>query len=240
VFQYAVAVWTAIAISSQVRQAPAIERQRPQNLLSWYDQAQVRGVRGLHGKLVVLTAYGRVRALSTVRSPAAPVAEHRGARAWPFLTFSWSLFVLAVMADVGAWILANGVTRLAEFLASPTALDPANVYDGLGLLPLFDAVAATALGALVLIVPLSLMLVVLRRSGRAFPTLAERWLSVATVAIVLAAFFAAVEEELANFLLSDLWWRLQLAAWFLAGCAFVFALVYLVREDTQQGAGMQR
>ena len=65
-------------------------------------------------------------------------------------------------------------------------------------------------------------------------------MSVATVAVVLAAFFAAVDEELANFLLSNLWQTLQLAAWFLAGCAFVVALVYIVREDTQRGAGMQR
>jgi hypothetical protein len=186
--------------------------------------------------VLVLTAYGGARALSIVRSPAAPSAERRGASAW---TFSWSLFVLAVMADVGAWILANGVAHLVELAEIPTLLDPANTYD-LGPLPLIDAIVATVWGALVLLLPLSLLLVVLRRSGRAFPSLAERWLSVATFAIVLAAFFAAVDEELANFLLSDLWWTLQMAAWLLAGCAFVVAIVYLVREDTQRGSGMQR
>ena len=183
--------------------------------------------------LLVLTAYGSVRALSIVRSPAAPVTERSGARAW---SFSWSLFMLAVMADVGAWILANGVPHWVEtaYLMNPVAQG-----DGLGILPLFDAIVATVLGALVLILPLSLLLVLLRRPGRAFPALAERWLSVATVAVVLAAFFAAVDEELANFLLSNLWQTLQLAAWFLAGCAFVVALVCIVREHTQRGAGMQ-
>jgi hypothetical protein len=193
----------------------------------------------LGSAVLVLTAYGGARALSIVRSPAAPVAERRGASAWSFRSFSWSLFVLAVMADVGAWILANGVAHLVELAEIPTLLDPANTYD-LGLLPLIDAIVATVWGALVLLLPLSLMLVVLRRSGRAFPSLAERWLSVATFAIVMAAFFAAVDEELANFLMSDLWWTLQMAAWLLAGCAFVVALVYIVREDTQRGSGMQR
>jgi hypothetical protein len=184
--------------------------------------------------LLVLTAYGSVRAFSIVRSLAAPVPERRGARAW---SFSWSLFVLAVMADVGAWIIANGVTHVAE---TAYLIDPVNSGDGLGDLPLAYAIFATVWGALVLILPLSLMLVVLRRSGRAFPALAERWLSVATVAIVLGAFFAAVDEELANFYLSNLWWTLQMAAGFLAGCAFVVAMAYLVREDTQRGAGMPR
>lgn len=191
----------------------------------------------LGSALLVLTAYGSVRAVRLLRSLAAPVAEGSRARAW---SFSLSLFLLAVMADVGAWILANSVLYLAEFLARPTALDSANTYDGLGLLPLLGDIVTTVLGALVLILSLSLLLVVLRRPGRAFPTLAERWLSVATVAVVLAAFFAAVDEELANFLLSNLWQTLQLAAWFLAGCAFVVALVSIVREHTQRGAGMQQ
>ena len=188
----------------------------------------------LGSAVLVLTAYGGARTLSIVRSPAAPVAEGRGASAW---SFSWSLFVLAVMADVGAWILANGVAHVVETAYLTTV--PADSYD-LGLLPLIDAIVETVWGALVLLLPLSLMLVVLRRSGRAFPSLAERWLSVATLASVLAAFFAAVDEELANFLMSDLWWTLQMAAWLLAGCAFVVAMVYIVREDTQRGSGMQR
>ncbi|MGE5334503.1 MAG: hypothetical protein ACM3N4_07375 [Nitrososphaerota archaeon] len=120
--------------------------------------------------LLVLTAYGSARVLRMLRYPAVPVAERSEARAWSFLwSFFWNFFVLAGMADVGAWILANGVAHLAEFLESPTALDPANVYDGLGLLPLFDAIAASVCGALVLIVPISLILVALRRSVRAVP-----------------------------------------------------------------------
>jgi hypothetical protein len=141
------------------------------------------------------------------------------------------------MADVGAWILANGVPHLAE--TAYLIIDPVRAGDDIGLLPLVDAIVATIWGALVLLLPLSLMLVVLRRSGRTFPALVERWLlSVATVASVLAAFFAAVDEELANFLLSNLWWTLQLAAWLLAGCAFVVALVSIVRKDTRRGAAM--
>ena len=31
-----------------------------------------------------------------------------------------------------------------------------------------------------------------------------------------------------------------MAAWFLAVCAFVVAVVYIVRENTQRGAGMQQ
>jgi hypothetical protein len=184
--------------------------------------------------LLVLTAYGSVRALSIVRSPVAPVAERSGARAW---SFSWSLFMLAVMADVGAWILANGVPHWVEtaYLINPVAQG-----DGLGILPLSGAIVTTVLGALVLILPLSLLPVVLRRPGRALPALAQQWLSVAAVAVVLAAFFAAVDEELANFLLTSFWQMLQLVAWCLAGCAFVVALVYIVREHTQRGAGRQQ
>ena len=95
----------------------------------------------LGSALLVLTAYGSVRALSIVRSPAAPVAERSGARAW---SFSWSLFLLAVMADVGAWILANGVPHWVE----TGVLDESRgAGDGLGLLPLFGAIVATS-GAL--------------------------------------------------------------------------------------------
>jgi hypothetical protein len=119
----------------------------------------------LGSAVLLLTAYGSVRSLRILRSPAAPVAEGSGARPW---TFSWSLFVLAVMADMGAWIMANGVAHLVELAEIPTLLEPANTYD-LGLLPFLDAIAATLCGAIVLILPLSLMLVVLRRSGRAFP-----------------------------------------------------------------------
>jgi hypothetical protein len=188
--------------------------------------------------LLVLTAYGSVRALRIVRAPVAPVGERSGARAW---SFSWTLLVLAVTADVGAWISANSFTALAESLvASQTPLNPAYVYDGLILGAFQDPSASPFCGALLLIVPLGLMLVVLRRSSRAFPALAERWLSVATVAIVLAAFFAAVDEELDNFPMSEFWWRLRMTAWLLAGCAFVLAMVYVVPEDTQRGSGMQR
>jgi hypothetical protein len=184
---------------------------------------------------LVLTAYGGIRALRLVRSPAAPDTERRGASAW---SFSWSEFVLAVMADVGAWTFTNSIVHWAETGYLTTV--PANTDDGLGLLPFFGAIVTTVVGALVLLLPLSLLLVVLRRPGRAFPSLAERWLRVATVAVVLAAFSAAADEELANFLLSNFWQALQFDAWCLAGCAFVVALVSIVREHTQRGTRMHQ
>lgn len=119
----------------------------------------------LGSALLLLTAYGGARTLRIVRYPAAPVAEPGGAsaRSWSFLG---RLFLLAVVADVGAWVTANGVTRLAE---TAYLIDPARQGDALGILPLFDAIIASSLGALLLIVPLGLMLGALRRSGRAVP-----------------------------------------------------------------------
>lgn len=117
----------------------------------------------LGSAVLVLTAYGSARALRIARYPAAPIAERGGARAW---SFSGSLFALAVVADVGAWITANGVTRLAD---TAYLIDPARQGDGLGILPLFDAITASLCGAILLILSLGLMLGVLRRSGRVFP-----------------------------------------------------------------------
>ncbi|HZC06075.1 MAG TPA: hypothetical protein VE338_10570 [Ktedonobacterales bacterium] len=48
-------------------------------------------------------------------------------------------------------------------------IDPARQGDGLGILPLFDAITASLCGAILLILSLGLMLGVLRRSGRVFP-----------------------------------------------------------------------
>jgi hypothetical protein len=144
-----------------------------------------------------------------------------------------------VMADVGAWIMANMVANGWIESLSYLVNDPNASYNCDLCLPPICGAMIFIWNALVLILPLSLLLVALRRPGRAFPALVERWLGVATVAVVLAAFFAAVDEELANFLLTDLWQTLQLVAWFLAGCAFVVALVSIVREHTQRGAGTQ-
>jgi hypothetical protein len=194
--------------------------------------------------LLVLTAYGSVRALrlvlSIVRSAAAPVTEGSEARAW---SFSWSLFVLGVWADMGAWITANGVTGLAATRSSmslpytPFACISLDVCLPPGLVYSITAIC----GAVMFILPLSLLLVVLRRPGRAFSHLVERWLSVAAVAIVLAAFSAAADDELASFLFSgissDLWGNLEVLAWFLAGYALVIAGVYGVREKLR-GSGM--
>jgi hypothetical protein len=187
--------------------------------------------------LLVLTAYGSVRALSIVRSTAAPVAEGGGASAWSFL---WSLFVLGVWLDVGAWIMPNWVIGLVPTVSSMTSPSYA-CSEGDICIPLTLIFAITAIvGAVVFILPLSLLLVVLlRRPGRAFPPLVERWLTVAAGAVVLAAFSGAADYELASWLSSDLWGNLELAAGFLAGCALVIAGVYGVREKLR-GSGMPR
>lgn len=111
---------------------------------------------------LALTIYGSARALRIVRisrHPAAPLAERAGARAWPL---SGSLVALALLMDVGAWITANGVVRLAE---TAYLIDPARQGDGLGILPLFDAISSSLCGAILLIVPLSLIVRALLRSG---------------------------------------------------------------------------
>jgi hypothetical protein len=186
--------------------------------------------------LLVLTAYGSARALRLVRSPAVPVAERAGASAW---SFSWSLFVLGVWADVGAWIMPNWVIGLVPTVSAMTSPSYA-CSDGDICIPLPVIFAITAIvGVVVFILPLSLLLAVLRRPGRAFSPLVERWLSVAAVAIVLAAFSGAADDELASWLSSDLWGTLEQVAGFLAGCALVIAGVYGVRKKLR-GLGMPR
>ena len=188
--------------------------------------------------LLVLTAYGSVRALRLVRSPATPVAEGSEARAWSFATFSWSLFVLGVWVDVGAWNMLNWVTGLADTVSVSSTNYYSSCSDMCIPMPVVYSIYALY-GAVMFILPLSLLLMVLRRPGRAFPPLVERWLCVAAVAIVLAAFSAAADDELASFLFSDNWGNLELMAWFIAGCALVIAGVYGVREKLR-GSGMPR
>jgi hypothetical protein len=193
----------------------------------------------LGSALLVLTAFGSVRALSLVRSVAAPVAEHNEASVWSFGTFSWSLVVLGVWLDVAAWNMLNWVTGLVASVSYSMNYSYPCSYD-LPCIPPALVYSITALyGAVVIILPLSLLLAVLRRPSRAFPPLVERWLSVAAVAIVLATFSGAADNELASFLFSDNWGNLEVMAWFVAGCALVIAGGYGVREKLR-GSGMPR
>jgi len=81
--------------------------------------------------------------------------------------------------------------------------------------------------------------------GQRRRSLAYRWQSRAYVAFALCAGLRA-GEQLPNPLRSDLWFRfdlwftLQLAAWFLGVCALVVALVHAFREEMQRESGMQR
>jgi hypothetical protein len=114
----------------------------------------------LGSAVLVFTLYGSVRTLRLFRSPDTPVAERNVASEWQF---SERLFVLALAADAGVWISANGLPRLAEFAY---LIDPVRQGDGLGIVPLYEATASTFCGALLLIVPLTLMLSALYRSRR--------------------------------------------------------------------------
>ncbi|PWT78590.1 MAG: hypothetical protein C5B60_00935 [Chloroflexi bacterium] len=81
--------------------------------------------------------------------------------------------------------------------------------------------------------------------GKRRRSLVYRWQSWAYVAFTLCAGLTAV-EQLPNPLRSDLWFRadlwftLQLAAWFLGVGALVVALVHAFREEMQRGSGMRR
>jgi len=63
--------------------------------------------------------------------------------------------------------------------------------------------------------------------------------AVAAIAVVLAAFSAAVDEEQANFYMSGILQPLEVMTWLLAGCALAIAGVYGVREKLR-GSGMPR
>jgi hypothetical protein len=114
--------------------------------------------------LLVFTALCSAGTLIILRSPAAAVATGSRTRAWS--SFSGSLFALALLADGGAWSLPNGIVRLTEtaYLADPVAQG-----DGLGVLPLSDAITSSLCGAFLLIVPLTFLLLAPRRSMRASP-----------------------------------------------------------------------
>lgn len=75
--------------------------------------------------------------------------------------------------------------------------------------------------------------------GQRRHVLAYRWISLGLVAFALCAGLAAV-AALANLYGSNLWFALEMAALFLAVCAFLVALVYFAREGMRRRPEMQR
>ena len=114
--------------------------------------------------LLVFTALCSAGTLNVLRSPSATVAPGSRTRAW---SFSGSLFMVALLADGGAWIVTNGIVRLTE---TAYLIDPMAQGDGLGILPLYDAITSSLCGVLLLSVPLTFLLIELRRSMRASPS----------------------------------------------------------------------
>jgi hypothetical protein len=111
--------------------------------------------------VLAFTVYSTVRTLRFFRSPTAPDLEHYMARE-PLEGY----FLLALLAGAGVWISANALPRLAE---TAYLFDPLRQGDALGIIPLYEAVASTLCGALLLIVPLTILLSALYRSRRATP-----------------------------------------------------------------------
>ncbi|HEU5347127.1 MAG TPA: hypothetical protein VFU63_00815 [Ktedonobacterales bacterium] len=108
---------------------------------------------------LAFTVFGSVRTLRFFRSPTAPDVERSIARE-PLGGY----FVLAFLAGAGVWISANALVRLAE---TAYLIDPVRQGDGLGIIPLYEAAASSLCGALLLIVPLTILLSALYRSRRA-------------------------------------------------------------------------
>jgi hypothetical protein len=73
-------------------------------------------------------------------------------------------FVLALGAGAGVWISANALPRLAE---TAYLIDPLRQGDALGIIPLYEAIASSLCGAVLLLIPLAILLSALIRSRRA-------------------------------------------------------------------------
>jgi len=106
--------------------------------------------------VLAFTVYGSVRTLRFFRSPTAPDAERSMARE-PLEGY----FVLALVAGADVWISANALPRVAEFAY---LTDPLRQGDALGIIPLYEAIASSLCGALLLIVPLTILISKLTRS----------------------------------------------------------------------------
>lgn len=109
--------------------------------------------------VLAFTVFGSVRTLRFFRSPTAPGMERYRARA-PLGGY----FVLTFLAGVGVWISANALPRLAQ---TAYLIDPVRQGDGLGVIPLYEATVSSLCGALLLIIPLTILLSALYRSRRA-------------------------------------------------------------------------
>jgi len=110
----------------------------------------------LGSAVLAFTVFGSVRTLRFFRSLAAPDVERYMARE-PLEGY----FVLALVAGAGVWISANALPRLAE---TAYLIDPLRQGDALGIIPLYEAIASSLCGALLLIVPLTILLTALYRS----------------------------------------------------------------------------
>jgi hypothetical protein len=110
----------------------------------------------LGSAVLAFTVFGSVLTVRIFRSPHAPDVE-RYMAAEPVEGY----FVLALLADAGIWICANALPRLAEFAS---LRDQFGQGDGLGIIPLYEAVASSLCGALLLLIPLTILLSALNRS----------------------------------------------------------------------------
>jgi hypothetical protein len=107
----------------------------------------------LGSAVLAFTVYGGVRTRRLLRSASAPADERRAASEWPF---SGDLFVLALMIDAGIWTLVFVLPRLVEAAYYAKTYMPAG--DGLGILPLYVTIAFSLCGALLLLIPLTILL----------------------------------------------------------------------------------
>jgi hypothetical protein len=113
----------------------------------------------LGSAVLAFTVFGSVRTLRFFRSPTAPDVQRYLARE-PLEGY----ITLALLAGAGVWISANALPRLAE---SAYLIDPLRQGDALGIIPLYEAIASTVCGALLLLIPLTILLSALYRSRRA-------------------------------------------------------------------------
>jgi hypothetical protein len=127
-----------------------------QDLATWLILGTLLG-----SAVLAFTVYGGVRTSRYLRSPSARDDETRRGSEWPF---SGDLFVLALMMDAGIWALVLTLPRLVEAAYYAKNYMPAG--DGLGILPLYTAIASTVCSVALLIIPLTILLRARARSQR--------------------------------------------------------------------------
>ncbi|HEX5441562.1 MAG TPA: hypothetical protein VFW76_11810 [Ktedonobacterales bacterium] len=109
--------------------------------------------------VLAFTVFGSVRTLRFFRSPTVPDGERYRAKEQ-----LGGYLILAFLAGAGVWISANALPRLAE---TAYLIDPLRQGDGLGIIPLYEAITSSLCGALLIIVSLTILLSALYRSRRA-------------------------------------------------------------------------